>query len=81
MADVVEGLMPVFFTGATQELFGCVVDRDVTPEHPEKLIPLERIHQDFRDRAAVSDFHPCKAEMQVRLAIPARALRYIGCSC
>ena len=67
-AELPPGLMPLFFTGATQELFGCVVDKDVTPENPQKLIPLERIHQDFRDRAAVSDFHPCKQEMQVWLA-------------
>jgi dynein intermediate chain 3, axonemal len=63
MAD--EGLMPLFITGASQAIFGCVVDQDVTPESPRKLVPLEKIHQDFRDRAAVSDFHPCKAQMLV----------------
>ena len=64
MAD--EGLMALFLTGQSQTIFGCVVDQDVTPENPRKLVPLEKIHKDFRDRAAVSDFHPCKAQMQVR---------------
>ena len=57
------GVMPVFFTGATQQIFHCVGDQDVTRTQPFKLIPLAEIHADFRTRAAVSDFHPCKQEM------------------
>lgn len=64
--EIPDGLMPIFFTGATQQLFGCVCDEDVTEENPQKLIPIEAIRKDFVDRAAVSDFHPCKAQMQVR---------------
>eukprot|EP00053_Salpingoeca_punica_P027326 m.24225 g.24225 ORF g.24225 m.24225 type:complete len:860 (-) comp9539_c0_seq1:189-2768(-) len=63
-AEMPEGMLPIFFTTATQELFACRVDVDVTEQQPHKLIPIERILQDFVDRAAVSDFHPCKAEMQ-----------------
>ncbi len=63
--ETIEGLFPIFFTSASQEIFGCKVDVNVTPENPQKLVPLEVIIKDFKDRAAVSDFHPCKAQMQV----------------
>ena len=55
-----DDIMPLFFTGKTQEIFGCKGDEDVTEENPFKLILKEVILQDFKDRAAVSDFHPAK---------------------
>eukprot|EP00050_Salpingoeca_kvevrii_P022481 m.126957 g.126957 ORF g.126957 m.126957 type:complete len:828 (+) comp9714_c0_seq7:154-2637(+) len=61
--DIPKGIMPLFFTSATQEIFDCRGDTDVTEESPHKLVPIDKIRQDFKDRAAVSDFHPCKAEM------------------
>ena len=60
-----DGSIAIFFTGATQEIFGCVIDRDVTPEAPQKIILLEKIMDDFRNRAGVSDFSAVKKEMQV----------------
>ena len=63
--EVPSDLMPLFFTSKTQELFGCVGDEDVTEENPYKLVSKEAILQDFRDRAAVSDFHPVKKTVQV----------------
>jgi len=59
-----EGASAIFFTGATQEIFGCVIDRDVSPEAPQKIILLEKIMDDFRNRAGVSDFSAVKKEMQ-----------------
>lgn len=53
-------ILPLFFTSKTQEIFGCKGDEDVTEDNPFKLIPKEAILQDFKDRAAVSDFHPAK---------------------
>lgn len=53
-------IMPLFFTSKTQEIFGCKGDEDVTEENPHKLIPKEAVIRDFKDRAAVSDFHPAK---------------------
>lgn len=53
-------ILPLFFTSKTQEIFGCKGDEDVTEENPHKIIPKETIFQDFKDRAAVSDFHPAK---------------------
>lgn len=54
-------------TGASQELFRCRIDAEVTEQQPYKLIPLEEIKQDFVNRAAVCDFHPFKEQLQVRL--------------
>ena len=62
---VPEGVVPLFFTGAGQKIFECVVDQDVTAEEPKKLIPKEKVLEDFRNRAAVSDFHPVKKKVQV----------------
>ena len=58
--EIPSDIMPLFFTSKTQEIFGCKGDEDVTEENPHKLIPKEVIIQDFKDRAAVSDFHPAK---------------------
>ena len=55
-----EDILPLFFTSKTQQIFGCVADEDVSAENPHKLILKETILQDFKDRAAVSDFHPAK---------------------
>ena len=59
--------MPLFFSGPGQEIFGCVADSDVTVENPHKLIAKEMILEDFKNRAAVSDFHPVKKTVMVRL--------------
>ena len=60
-------ILPLFFTSKTQEIFGCKGDEDVTEENPYKLILKEAIFQDFKDRAAVSDFHPAKKIVLVSL--------------
>ena len=59
------GVVPLFFSGPSQQIFECVVDEDLTPERPHKLIPKEKIVEDFKNRAAVSDFHPIKQKMLV----------------
>ena len=64
-AEMPEDIMPLFFTSKTQEIFGCKADEDVTEEDPCKLITKEAVLQDFKERAAVSDFHPVKKFVQV----------------
>lgn len=59
------GVVPLFFSGAGQQIFDCVVDKDLTTDSPNKLISKEIILEDFRNRAAVSDFHPVKKAVQV----------------
>uniref|UniRef100_A0A8C9W9N0 Dynein axonemal intermediate chain 3 n=1 Tax=Scleropages formosus TaxID=113540 RepID=A0A8C9W9N0_SCLFO len=47
-------------TSATQELFECRADEDVTQNNPYKLLKKDDILHDMKARAAVSDFHPVK---------------------
>lgn len=63
--EVPSDIMPLFFTSKTQEIFACKGDEDVTDENPFKLINKEAIEQDFKTRAAISDFHPAKKIIQV----------------
>ena len=60
-----EYIFPLFFTTKTQEIFECKADEDVTEDNPFKLISKEAILKDFKDRAAISDFHPVKSIVQV----------------
>ena len=60
-----KGLKALFISGPTQQIFQCVTDSDVSEESPFKLIPKAAILEDFRNRAAISDFHPVKKTVQV----------------
>ncbi|KAE8294652.1 WD repeat-containing protein 63 [Larimichthys crocea] len=55
-----DDIFPMVLTSATQELFGCLADEDVTGENPYKLLKKDDIIQDIKTRAAVSDFSPVK---------------------
>ncbi|XP_006804082.1 WD repeat-containing protein 63 [Neolamprologus brichardi] len=58
--DHPDDIYPIVLTTATQELFECCVDEDVTEQSPYKLLNKDDIIQDIKTRAAVSDFHPVK---------------------
>jgi len=68
-SEMPSGVRPLFFSAAGQQVFNCVVDQDVTEENPHKLIEKGLILEDFKNRAAVSDFHPVKKEVQVLMVI------------
>ncbi|XP_037626290.1 dynein intermediate chain 3, axonemal isoform X1 [Sebastes umbrosus] len=55
-----DDIFPLVLTSATQELFGCRTDEDVTGDSPYKLLKKDDIIQDIKTRAAVSDFSPVK---------------------
>uniref|UniRef100_A0A3Q3FCA5 Dynein axonemal intermediate chain 3 n=1 Tax=Labrus bergylta TaxID=56723 RepID=A0A3Q3FCA5_9LABR len=55
-----DDIFPMVLTSATQKLFGCLADEDVTGESPYKLLKKDDIIQDIKTRAAVSDFSPVK---------------------
>ncbi|XP_037830006.1 dynein intermediate chain 3, axonemal isoform X2 [Kryptolebias marmoratus] len=55
-----EDIFPLTLTSATQNLFGCQIDEDVTAQSPYKLLKKDDIMQDIKTRAAVSDFSPAK---------------------
>ena len=63
--SIPDGIVPLFFSGKSQQIFECVTDSDLTPELPHKLIPKEKIVEDFKNRAAVSDFFPVKQKVLV----------------
>ncbi|XP_054646061.1 dynein axonemal intermediate chain 3 [Dunckerocampus dactyliophorus] len=58
--DHPEDIIPMVLTSATQELFGCRADEDVTGENPYKLLKKDDILEDMKTKAAVSDFSPVK---------------------
>lgn len=60
-----EGVVPLFLSSKTQELFGVHADIDVTADNPLKIISKEQVLQDLYNRAAISDFHPVKPLMVV----------------
>ncbi len=60
-----QGIKPLFFSGPSQQIFECVVDTHLTSDNPYKLISKEKILDDFKNRAAVCDFHPVKKQVQV----------------
>jgi len=64
-AALPEGVMPLFLSTKTQEIFGVHTDTDVTAESPMKIISKEQVLQDLYNRAAISDFHPVKPLMVV----------------
>ncbi|KAM4738895.1 dynein axonemal intermediate chain 3 [Anableps anableps] len=55
-----DDIFPLVLTSATQELFSCRVDEDVTEKSPYKLLDKDDIVEDMKTRAAVSDFSPVK---------------------
>ncbi|XP_071773409.2 dynein axonemal intermediate chain 3 [Centroberyx gerrardi] len=58
--DHPDDILPMVLTSATQELFACRADEDLTGENPYKLLRKDDIVQDMKTRAAVSDFSPVK---------------------
>ncbi|KAJ3599275.1 hypothetical protein NHX12_033238, partial [Muraenolepis orangiensis] len=58
-----DGIVPLVLTSATQELFGCRADEDLTEDRPHKLLSREEVVRDMKTRAAVSDFSPVKQQV------------------
>ena len=61
------GMVPIFLTTTSQELFKVKGNEDVTAERPMKFIPKSDILSDMYARAAVSDWSPFKAQINVIL--------------
>ena len=63
-----EGIIPVFLSTATQQIFNVIADSDVTDENPYKFLKKDQLLEDIQTRAAVSDFQPLKQTITVRLS-------------
>ncbi|KAJ3109442.1 WD repeat-containing protein 63 [Phlyctochytrium planicorne] len=59
-----EGILPLFLTSMTQELFHVKSNDEVTAEKPIKIIPKADFLSDIQARLAISDFQPAKAYIQ-----------------
>lgn len=60
-----DGIVALFFSTSSQQIFECVVDVNLTKENRHKLIPKAKILDDIKNRAAVSDFSPVKQKISV----------------
>jgi hypothetical protein len=65
--QVPDGVVPVFLSTATQQIFNVIGDTDVTSDNPYKLIQKDQLLQDIQLRAAVSDFQPLKQKILVNI--------------
>jgi WD40 repeat protein len=63
--QVPDGVVPVFLSTATQQIFNVIGDTDVTSDNPYKLIQKDQLLQDIQLRAAVSDFQPLKQKILI----------------
>ncbi|XP_008404435.1 dynein axonemal intermediate chain 3 isoform X2 [Poecilia reticulata] len=59
-SDHPDDIFPLVLTSATQELFNCRIDEDVSEKRPFKLLKRDDIIDDMKTRAAISDFSPVK---------------------
>ena len=59
------GIIAIFLTSSTQELFKLKGGEHVTAEKPLKFVPKSDILSDLFARAAVSDFSPYKTQINV----------------
>ena len=64
-SKVPKGITPVFLSSATQQIFHCEADVDVTDEKTHILLSKKNLLEDIHNRAAVSDFQPLKKIIKV----------------
>jgi hypothetical protein len=62
--EIPPGIMPVFLTMTTQEMFKVVSGEDVTPEMPYKRVNIAAILKDINFRGVISDWQPAKKEIE-----------------
>lgn len=64
-SELPPGIIAIFLTSSTQELFKLKGGEHVRAEKPLKFVPKSDILSDLYARAAVSDFSPYKAQINV----------------
>ena len=63
--ELLPGIIAIFLTSSTQELFKLKGGEHVSAERLPKFVPKSDILADWYARAAVSDFLPIKSSIQV----------------
>ena len=60
-----DGTYPISLSQATQERFDCVIDWDLSPLEPHKVILMEKVLNELEELGEGSDFHPLKHQIKV----------------
>ena len=62
-----EGTYPIFLSPITQEKMDCVIDWDLSPLEPQKIIAMERIRTDLQTLDKESNFFSLRQQITVNM--------------
>ena len=62
-----EGTYPIFLSPLTQEKMDCVIDWDLSPLEPQKIIVMERIRKDLETLEKESNFFSLRQQITVNI--------------
>ena len=60
-----DGTYPIFIKTSTQEKFDCIIDWDLSPLEPHKIVLMEKVRNDLEELGEASDFYPLKNQIKV----------------
>ena len=63
-----DGTYPILIKPSTQEKFDCIIDWDLSPLEPHKIVLMERVRNDLEELGEASDFYPLKNQIKVCIA-------------
>ena len=63
-----DGTYPILIKTSTQEKFDCIIDWDLSPLEPHKIVLMERVRNDLEELGEASDFYPLKNQIKVGIA-------------
>ena len=64
-----DGTYPIKLSPLTQERFDCVIDWDLSPLEPHKVILMEKVVGDLHELGEGSDFWPLKHQIAVSIYV------------
>ena len=66
-----DGTYPIRLSPITQERLDCVIDWDLSPLEPHKVIVMEKVVKDLQELGEGSDFWPLKHQITVSMFVKA----------
>ena len=63
-----DGTYPILIKTSTQEKFDCIIDWDLSPLEPHKIVLMEKVRNDLEELGEASDFYPLKNQIKVGIA-------------
>ena len=64
-----DGTYPINLSPLTQERLDCVIDWDLSPLEPHKVILMEKVASDLQELGEGSDFWPLKHQITVSIFV------------